>query len=206
MYILSPLNSFLALSLQYCHGDQGEHDLPEGHAEIHTKQGQHAGQYPLYGSCRVPAAPSEINAHILLFYEGKWLLGKIHEDEPYIALSNAKKSLDIEKVLIKGCSSSRWITCPHCQLCWHSLHLFFRLQPPNQEFWYLWSSLTFDFPRPFPDHQQSHPTDQPAKETGLSHPRHSDWRLHHSPPALRFTLNTSAWLESEKERDWSALL
>lgn len=130
----------------------------------------------------------------------------MNQDEPYIALSNAKKSLDIEKVLIKGCSSSRWITCPHCQLCWHSLHLFFILQPPNQEFWYLWSSLTFDFPRPFPDHQQSHPTDQPAKETGLSHPRHSDWRLHHSPPALRFTLNTSAWLESEKERDWSALL
>lgn len=52
------------------------------------------------------------------------------------------------------------------------------------------SSLTYDFLRPFPNHQQSHPANQPAEETGLSDPRHGDRRLHHPPPALRFTLNS----------------
>lgn len=49
-------------------------------------------------------------------------------------------------------------------------------------------SLTFDLLRPFPNHQQSHAADQPPEETGLSHPRHSDRRLHHPPPALRLSL------------------
>lgn len=54
----------------------------------------------------------------------------------------------------------------------------------------LGSSLTCDFLRPFPNHQQSHPANQPAEETGLSDPRRGDRRLHHPPPALRFTLNS----------------
>lgn len=54
----------------------------------------------------------------------------------------------------------------------------------------LGSSLTCDFLRPFPNHQQSHPANQPAEETGLSDPWHGYRRLHHPPPALRFTLNS----------------
>lgn len=34
------------------------------------------------------------------FFMKEWLLVKIHEDEPYIPLSNATMSLNIEKVLI----------------------------------------------------------------------------------------------------------
>lgn len=40
-------HSLPLLSLQYCHGDQGEHDIPERAIEVHTEQSQHSGQYPL---------------------------------------------------------------------------------------------------------------------------------------------------------------
>lgn len=51
------------------------------------------------------------------------------------------------------------------------------------------SSSTRGSSRSFPDHQQPHPARQPAEEEGLPHPGLGDRRLHHHPPALRFSLN-----------------
>lgn len=50
-------------------------------------------------------------------------------------------------------------------------------------------SLTRNPLRSVPDHQQSDPTNQPAEEAGLPYPRLGDRLLHHSAPALCFTLN-----------------
>lgn len=61
-------------------------------------------------------------------------------------------------------------------------------------------SLTLSFLRPVPHHQQSHPADQPAEKTGLSHPGLCDRHLHHPAAALRFALMGDTF------KDWCALL
>lgn len=50
-------------------------------------------------------------------------------------------------------------------------------------------SLTRDPLRSVPHHQQSDPADQPAQEAGLPDPGLGHRLLHHSAPALRFTLS-----------------
>lgn len=59
-------------------------------------------------------------------------------------------------------------------------------------------SLTLAFLRPVPHHQQSHPANQPAEKTGLSHPGLCDRHLHHPPTALRFALKAASGRHLER--------
>lgn len=58
---------YIFLFLQHCYGDQGERNLPKGHAEIHTEQGQYSGQYPLCCTCAVLYAGNQMTSFKVIF-------------------------------------------------------------------------------------------------------------------------------------------
>lgn len=41
--ITEGLTTNVSLCVKHCHGNQGEHDIPAGHAQVHSEQSQHPG-------------------------------------------------------------------------------------------------------------------------------------------------------------------